>query len=211
MSRYWSGLIPAAAFAATAALGAQGQNPANTPPPDAAEPAGVQRTTPSPSAQTRTDTVTIAGCLQSAPMASATPGAADRGSTTAADAPGRTTSGSAAGNTSQTMARSQFVLNAAALTAEGKAAPAPVGTSGTTATSYQLQGDVATLTPHLNHRVEITGTVQSSAASTTGAANARPGSTAAGTTLRVDSVKMLAETCDTGAATPAPAAQPRQP
>jgi hypothetical protein len=52
------------------------------------------------------------------------------------------------------------------------------------------------LSPHLNKKVEITGSVQSSSASATGAANAAPGSAAAGPTLRVDAVKMLTETCD---------------
>src|SRR5688500_3472961 len=70
MRKYWSGLIAAGmVVAATAALGAQGQNPANTPPPDAAAPAGVQRAPAAPSPQTRTDTMTITGCLQSAPAA----------------------------------------------------------------------------------------------------------------------------------------------
>ena len=41
-----------------------------------------------------------------------------------------------------------------------------------------------------NHR-----TVQNSSASATGAANAAPGSAAAGATLKVDSVKMIAATC----------------
>jgi hypothetical protein len=98
------------------------------------------------------------------------------------------------------------------MTAEGKAAPVPVGTSGTASTSYQLQGDIATLSPHLNHRVEITGTLQSSSASATGAASARTGATASGPTLRVDSVKMLADKCDTAAgATTAPEPAPITP
>jgi hypothetical protein len=83
-----------------------------------------------------------------------------------------------------------------------------VGTAGSTATTYQLQGDATTLSPHLNHQVEITGTVQNSSASATGAANAAPGSTAAGPTLRVDSVKMLTETCTAGSADKATPAAP---
>jgi hypothetical protein len=86
-----------------------------------------------------------------------------------------------------------------------------VGTAGSAATTYQLQGDATMLSPHLNKKVEITGAVQSSSASATGAANAAPGSAAAaaGPTLKVESVKMLTETCDAGAAktpTPSPAA-----
>jgi hypothetical protein len=77
------------------------------------------------------------------------------------------------------------------------AAGSAVGTSGTTATvaEYRLDGEDKTISPHLNHQVEITGTVQSSSASTTGAANAAPGSAAAGPTLKVDSLKMIAATC----------------
>ena len=196
MKTYWSGLIAAGAVAATAALGAQGQNPANTPPPDAASPAGVQRTPASPSAQTRTDTMTISGCLQTAP------------STAASTAP----AGSAAGKAPDTTAarsatETQFVLSSAAMAADGRASSAPVGTSGATATTYRLQGDTATLSPHLNKRVEISGTLQSSSASATGAANAAPGSTAASPTLKVESVKMLAETCAAGAPTTAAPSQ----
>ena len=186
MSRYWSGSVAAIAFAVTAGLGAQGQNPANTPPPDAAAPAGVQRAPVSPSAQTRTETVTISGCLQNAPAVAA------RGA--AADSP-------AAG----AVARPQFILSSAAVTSTAKPGQA-VGTAGSAATTYQLQGDATMLSPHLNKKVEITGAVQSGSASATGAANAAPGSAAAGPTLRVESVKMLTETCDAGAAkTPAPA------
>jgi hypothetical protein len=198
MSRYRSGLVAAAAIAAAAALGAQGQNPANTPPADAGAPAGVQRTTP---------------------MASGNTASRDGRSSTAAGSGSAT--GSASGNTTARAATgTQFVLNAAPMTAEGKA-PGPVGTSGTASTSYQLQGDAETLSPHVNHRVEITGTLQSSAASATGAANARTGATASGPTVRVDSVKMLADKCDTAASTttapaepiapaPAPTTEPRQ-
>jgi hypothetical protein len=60
---------------------------------------------------------------------------------------------------------------------------------------YRLDGEDKTISPHLNHQVEITGTVQRSSASATGAANAAPGSAAAGPTLKVDSVKMIAATC----------------
>src|SRR5688500_17652731 len=174
MRKYWSGLIAAGMVAAMAALGAQGQNPANTPPPDAAAPAGVQRAPAAPSAQTRTDTMTITGCLQSAPA------------TTASARETAPNSDSAAGKAPDVTATSprsatevQYVLSSAAMTAEGKATPGAVGTSGSTATTYRLQGDTAMLSPHLNKRVEISGTLQSSSASATGAANAAPGSTAA--------------------------------
>lgn len=179
MGKYWSGSVAAMALAVTAGLAAQGQNPANTPPPDAASPAGVQRTPASPSAQTRAETVTISGCLQNAPATTAR--GAEPGS---------------ASSTAATTAKPQFVLSSAAITSGAKPNQGAVGTAGSIATTYQLQGDATMLSPHLNKKVEVTGSVQSSSASATGAANAAAGSAAAGPTLRVDTVKMLTETCD---------------
>jgi hypothetical protein len=58
---------------------------------------------------------------------------------------------------------------------------------------YQLDGDAKTISPHLNHQVEITGTVENSSAS--GGASAAGAGAAAGPKLKVDSVKMVAATC----------------
>jgi hypothetical protein len=79
----------------------------------------------------------------------------------------------------------------------GVSGSSAVGTAGTTAagTQYRLEADDKALSPHLNHQVELTGTVQNSSASATGAANAAPGSAVAGPTLKVDSVKMVSATC----------------
>jgi hypothetical protein len=66
-----------------------------------------------------------------------------------------------------------------------------VGTTGAaaTATRYRLEGEEKTITPHLNHQVEIMGTL--SPASATGAA----GASAAAPMLKVESVKMVAAKC----------------
>jgi hypothetical protein len=68
-----------------------------------------------------------------------------------------------------------------------------VGTSGS-ATRYQLEGDEKTISPHLNHQVEITGTLQGGATATAtspgGAASA-----SATPTLKVESLKMISATC----------------
>jgi len=114
--------------------------------------------------------VTISGCIQNAPAAGA-------------------------GATASAATAPKFVL-AKGKMVSGAAGSSAVGTSGATATvmEYRLDGEEKTISPHLNHQVEITGTVQSSSASATGAANAAPGS-AAGPTLKVDSVKMIAATC----------------
>jgi hypothetical protein len=110
--------------------------------------------------------VTISGCIQNAPTASATPGGA---------AP-------AAGG-----AAAKFVLaNAKAATGAGA-----VGTAGSavTATRYQLEGEEKTISPHVNHQVEITGTVQPAGA------GAAAGAAAAGPMLKVESLKMIAAKC----------------
>lgn len=238
MIRNWSGFVVAGAVAATVGLAAQNSpNPANTPPPNVAAPPGVERAPEAPSAQQRTpNTITVTGCIANAPMTTASAdvrgsiaaagadagnrGAAGRDAAGAADrdaarAPGaRADAGAgvdvtAGGATS--VAAPRFVLSSAATTASGEPNRSVVGTSGTVITTYQLDGDVATISPHLNHRVEITGRLQSSAASPTGAANAAAGSTAAGPTLRVESVRMLAETCDPAGAMPATTTPNRNP
>ena len=146
-----------------------GQQPATQreqPAAQGEQPAAPTRQQPAPAARQASEKVTISGCIQNAPAAGAEAAAAPK-----------------------------FVL------AKGKmvsgAAGSAVGTSGTTAAvaDYRLDGEDKTLSPHLNHQVEITGTVQRSSASATGAANAAPGSAAAGPTLKVDSVKMIAATC----------------
>lgn len=157
--------VIAASFVATVGLSAQGP-PTSTP----AAPGAAQQPAPSAQASGQSKSVTVSGCLQAAPASAATAG----GGAAAANAP-------------------KFVLAAkpAAGAAGGGGA---VGTSGT-AMRYQLEGEEKTISPHLNHQVEITGTVQSSSASSTGAANAAPGSTAAGPTLKVESLKMVSATC----------------
>ena len=71
----------------------------------------------------------------------------------------------------------------------------PAGTSGSSASSsapiassYRLDADASKLTPHVGHKVEISGTVQPSTSSSSSAASAAP-------TLKVDNVKMIAATC----------------
>jgi len=66
------------------------------------------------------------------------------------------------------------------------------GTSGTRPAAdkgYRLDGDVAKLNPHVGHKVEINGFVIEPAA-TSGAA-----SSGEGPKVKVESIKMLSETC----------------
>jgi hypothetical protein len=100
--------------------------------------------------------VTISGCLQTAPR----PEAGAPSSTSAA----------------------KFELANAKSVSNG-----PVGTSGsaTPVTRYQIEGDEKTITPHLNHQVEISGTL----------AVAPPAGSPAAPMLKVESVKMVAAEC----------------
>jgi hypothetical protein len=62
----------------------------------------------------------------------------------------------------------------------------PVGTSGaTTASRYRVEGEDKTISPHLDHQVELTGTVSPAAPST--------GATAP--LLKVESLKMVSAKC----------------
>jgi hypothetical protein len=138
MKRQWFGVFVVAGFATTAVLGAQGnQSPANTPPPDAAAPAGIQRTPPAPSAQAKGNTVTLSGCIQDAPMATA-----------------------AAKPAEPAAATKTFYLNNATMADAGRD-KAAVGTSGLSSTGYRLDGEEKVISPHLNHQVRIVGSVQS--------------------------------------------------
>jgi len=139
MKRHWPGVFVAVGIATTAVLGAQAPPQANTPPQDVPAPPGIQRNTPAPQAEAKGNTVTIAGCIQDAPMPTASaalpaPAGADK----------------------------IFYLNNPAMAAAAGNQSA-VGTSGLSLTGFRLEGDTKLITPHLNHQVRITGNVQSSA------------------------------------------------
>jgi len=103
------------------------------------------------------NTVTVEGCIQKG--AAATPAC---------------TTGTTGSNASA------FMLTSAAKPATSKDT-API------ASSYKLSADDSKLTPHVGHKVEISGTVEPPSASAS-AATAAP-------TLKVDNVKMIAATC----------------
>jgi hypothetical protein len=89
-----------------------------------------------------------------------------------------------------------YYLNNPMMTADAGRNQGAVGTSGLSLTGYRLEGDSKLISPHLNHQVRITGNVQSSSASATGAARSAPGSTASMPTLEVESVAMVAARCE---------------
>jgi hypothetical protein len=148
---------------------------AQTPPAGGQQPAGER---PSASGASK---VTITGCLEKASGSSAPTG----------------TSGAAGAASS-----AKFVLNNAS-SGGSSASPGAAGTSGAaTASSYRLDGDDSKLSPHVGHKVEITGSVQGArpSAGKSGEPGAAPGaagaaSSAGGPTLKVDAVKMVASSC----------------
>ena len=136
------------------------------PPRDAAPPTQA----PAPRAAAKADSITVEGCIQrSAQAPSATPGA-----TGTAGASG-----------------SSFVL---------ANAMKPTGTSGAAGASaapvaptYRLDAEDSKLTPHVGHKVEITGTLDT--ASSTPPAGGGASAMASAPKLKVDNVKMIAASC----------------
>ena len=122
-----------------------------------------------------TDAITVQGCIQpSVNAVSATPDAVAVG-----------TSGSVSTATAYILA----------------SAVKPTGTSGSSATAtapiaptYQLAAEDSKLTPHVGHKVEITGTLASPSPSASGRAASAAG-TAPAPTLKVENVKMIADSC----------------
>ena len=169
----WTGLI--AATACTLAIGVSAQTAGQTSP--------AQR----PTSTTASDKITVTGCLQRE-TATATAG----------------TTGTS-GTTSATSSASGFVLkvippSAASTTGSTAAGATTTGTSGSTASSYKLDADEK-LTPHIGHKVEITGSVDksmSTAPSGSTSTAAGTSASASGSTapkLKVDSVRMIAASC----------------
>jgi len=96
-----------------------------------------------------------------------------------------------------------FVLTHAELTdSPHPVTPAPTGTAGRTAggngigSMYKLDGRLDTINPHVGHHVEITGTREASATDAKPpSANAVNPSAANAPVIKVESLKMLSETC----------------
>lgn len=156
--------------ASLAAQATQTPSPSPSSPAVSQQPAGgggaPQTTAPpqaAPRAAAKADTISVEGCIQRSASATATTGATG-------------TAGSAA-------SESGFMLMSAAK---------PAGTSGASAgsapiaSSYRLDAADSKLSPHVGHKVEISGTVEPAGASASAAAAPK---------LKVDNVKMIAATC----------------
>lgn len=86
----------------------------------------------------------------------------------------------------------KFVLSKAAISTSGTTGTAGTAPATAIASEYKLDGEDAKLTPHVGHKVEITGTV----AEAKGAPQAPAASAANAPTLKVDNVKMVSPSCE---------------
>jgi hypothetical protein len=131
------------------------------------------QTTPQTGGSMPASTITVTGCIQRAPAGS-TGTTGTTGSTSAIEP--------------------KFVLDHAA------SAPSPTGTSGATAatavaSTYRLSADEAKLTPHVGHKVEISGTLDKSTKTSPDASASSSMPSANSPTLKVETVKMIAASC----------------
>jgi hypothetical protein len=175
------GTVLAAAMAV--GVGAQTPDPASpqTPPQSPTAQSPTSQTPPaSPSMDKQSSkagqTVTLTGCVERGSAGGATAGTT--------------------GATSPSAGASQFVLKNVA--PGGGASSSTAGTSGTTISpSWQnglnLSAGSEDLDKHVNHKVEIKGKVDTASASATGAA-----SSSDMPTLKISSIKDLADTCSGG-------------
>jgi hypothetical protein len=89
----------------------------------------------------------------------------------------------------------KFVLTSIAPSSSGAAGTSGTSGSSMTASEYRLDFDEAKLTPHVGHKVEITGTVVPMSSTPPPAAASASSSSANAPTLKVDNLKMIAATC----------------
>lgn len=99
------------------------------------------------------------------------------------------------GTAATTVDSQSFVLIHAAKSGTAESRSEAVGTSGTANTAkasmYRLDAEGSTLNPHVGHKVEVTGALDAAGAPAT----TDPPSAENAPRLKVDTVKMLAETC----------------
>jgi hypothetical protein len=103
-----------------------------------------------------------------------------------------------AGTSAETADSQSFVLMKADAAGASASEPAgAVGTSGAIGPMYRLVGKASDLNTHVGQKVEVTGTREASDAANAAAqtANASNPSASNAPRVRVESVKMLAETC----------------
>jgi hypothetical protein len=137
---------------------------------------GLAAQAPSSSASQAGKQVTFSGCIEKAPS---------EGAAT-----------SAAGSASPA-----FILtNAAPASSSASGTTGTAGTAGSAsakpAAKYRLDADEAKISPHVGHKVEVTGTVEEqSSATATSSPSGATASTSTGPKFKVESVKMIAASC----------------
>ncbi len=118
--------------------------------------------------------ITMQGCLERTQAATSTPGA----------------TGTAGTNASFILTKAERAgASAAPVTPPAAGAVSSAGAGVT----YRLDADASKLTPHVNQKVEISGTLEP--ATNTGGAQNLTGASASAGTLKVDEVKMLTASC----------------
>ena len=127
-----------------------------------------------PSKSTAAKAITVTGCVAKAEASAPTGTSGAAGATASAK-------------------ETKFVLSSASMSPSATAGTAGAANTPATAiaSEYRLDGDDAKLTPHVGHKVEITGTVDESKGPTQAAA----ASAANAPKLKVDSLKMVAPSC----------------
>lgn len=127
--------------------------------------------------------VTITGCLQRG-TESATGTTGTSGSTRTASAGGFMLMNASMGPQSTS-------ASSGSSTASVRAGTASAGAQ------YRLEADDSKLTPHVGHKVEVTGSLEESASAGSSSASGSATSTAAAAAprLKVDTVKMVSSTC----------------
>jgi len=181
----WTGTCAAiVGFATTAMIAQAPQTPQTPPTPPQA---------PQAAAASAEGKVTVTGCLKTAPpdAASATGTAGTTGTT-----------GTTSAASPNAAADAKFLLTEATSTpaaSDPSAAPAPppAAPSETHAGStYRLIANPSALTPHVGKKLALTGTIEKSPAAEASSTPGTPtGADAPMLALRVESGKILAETC----------------
>jgi hypothetical protein len=139
----------------------------------------------------KTSAVTLEGCIQrNAPANATTPGATG-------------TAGSAAGafvlvNATKSMGNAGAAPNAAAPATGAAGRPSASPSSAAIGPTYRLDAEDSKLSPHVGHKVEISGTVEEGSSANAAAAPSAAASNASSANvpkLKVDSIKMMAASC----------------
>ena len=125
--------------------------------------------------------ITVTGCLKAAPPAATDSAASAQPPDTAG------TTGTAGATAASDPASARFVLADATMS---PAAGEPAAAAKEPAQTYRLIANPVALGPHVGKKLELTGTLDQSAAASSGA-----GDPAAGPVLRVEAGKILAASC----------------